>query len=33
MGANLHNDEGERPNVALNKGKFITFKKLPNPTT
>jgi hypothetical protein len=21
-----HNDEGKRPNVALNKGKFITLK-------
>jgi hypothetical protein len=33
MGDIPHNDERERPNVALNKGKFITFRKLPNPTT
>lgn len=33
MGDSPHNDERERPNVALNKGKFITFRKLPNLTT
>jgi hypothetical protein len=33
MGDSPHNDEGKRPSVALSKGKFITFTKLPNPAT
>jgi hypothetical protein len=33
MGDSPHNDERERHDVALNKGKIINFRKLPNPTT